>query len=370
MTSQIGSQMIRCANRCLPTLLMPFCKARVTTLPERFGCRARRILSVRPNAQSYQQDFTALFEAFHEHLIDVFGQNEVGAEEARVIVANLSDAAPDASGRAHWDTVQDALSGLGASLDWVEMIDPDALALAHGFNPQDLFHDGLHYSDGFSLQLADALVGALGTSAAPPSSNLLLGTSNRDEIQGTGASEIVQTFGGNDAVYAGKGADQIELGSGNDYVRVGGGEESFDGGSGHDYISYYDSRNGVRIDLRDNEVSGSWAVNDTIYGFESASGSKTGDDEMHGTAGNNTLRSYGGDDILYGRGGSDKLYGGDGRDFLDGGAGQEVDYLFGGADADRFHFDRGEGVDIIKDFQNNIDRIELDNFDFSGGFSV
>lgn len=31
-----------------------------------------------------------------------------------------------------------------------------------------------------------------------------------------------------------------------------------------------------------------------------------------------------------------------------------------------FHFDNGEGHDIIKDFENNIDTIQLDNFDFAG----
>ena len=186
-----------------------------------------------------------------------------------------------------------------------------------------------------------------------------------DHITGTSGSNNIYTFGGNDKVYAGKGTDKVELGSGNDYVRVGGGQESFDGGSGNDYISYYDSSNGIMIDLRDDEVSGSWAVNDTIKDFESASGSKTGDDEMHGTSGANTFRGYGGDDVFYGRGGADKLYGGDGEDFFDGGAGSGVDQLWGGADADVFHFDKGEGVDIVKDFENNIDEIQLDNFGFN-----
>ena len=183
-----------------------------------------------------------------------------------------------------------------------------------------------------------------------------------DSITGTSGSNTIRTYGGDDRVAAGSGTDIIELGSGNDYVRVGGGMETFNGGSGTDYISYYDSSNGIRIDLRDDEVSGSWAVNDTIKDFESASGSRTGDDVMLGTNGANTLRSFGGDDKLYGRGGADKLYGGDGADFLDGGGGSGTDLLFGGAGADTFHFDRGEGVDVVKDFENNIDVIELDNF--------
>jgi len=130
-----------------------------------------------------------------------------------------------------------------------------------------------------------------------------------DIIYGTSGSNTIKTYGGDDRVYAGSGTDKVELGDGDDYVRVGGGVESFDGGSGKDYISYYDSSNGIRIDLEADTVSGSWAVNDTIKNFESASGSKTGDDVMLGTSGSNTLKSYGGDDKLYGRSGDDKLYG-------------------------------------------------------------
>ena len=54
-----------------------------------------------------------------------------------------------------------------------------------------------------------------------------------------------------------------------------------------------------------------------------------------------------------------------GQDRFDGGAG--MDYLYGGADSDIFHFDFGEDHDIIKDFENNVDTIELDNFSFEAG---
>ena len=139
---------------------------------------------------------------------------------------------------------------------------------------------------------------------------------------------------GRERVYDGSGDDEVELGGGNDYVRGGGGVDSYNGGAGRDYISCYDSSNGIRIDLRDNEISGSWGNNDTIKDFEGALGSKTGDDRMLGNDEANTLQPYGGDDRLYGRGGNDKLRGGNGKD-------------------------------TIKDFENNIDVIELDNFGFA-----
>ncbi len=186
-----------------------------------------------------------------------------------------------------------------------------------------------------------------------------------DTIFGTSGANTIKTFGGDDKVYAGKGHDVVELGSGDDYVRVGGGQESFDGGSGTDYISYYDSTGGITIDLAANTVSGSWGANDQVRNFESVSGSGTGNDRLYGTSGQNKLKGFGGDDRLYGRGGDDKLYGGAGEDRFDGGAG--MDTLHGGAGADTFHFDHGEDHDVIKDFENNVDTIELDNFSFAPG---
>jgi hypothetical protein len=186
-----------------------------------------------------------------------------------------------------------------------------------------------------------------------------------DIIYGTSGANTIRTYGGDDRVYAGGGSDTVELGSGNDYVRVGGGAESFDGGSGSDYISYYDSSNGITIDLAANTVSGSWAVNDTVIDFESASGSGTGDDKMYGTSGANTLKGFGGDDKLYGRSGDDRLYGGSGNDRFDGGDG--TDRLWGGSGEDVFHLDFGEGHDIIEDFENNVDEIQLDNWMFASG---
>ena len=203
-----------------------------------------------------------------------------------------------------------------------------------------------------------------------------------DTISGTNGENTIRTYGGNDRVYDRGGADVVELGSGNDYVRVGGGKDSFDGGTGRDYISYYDSSNGVTLDLQANIASGSWAVNDTVTNFESASGSRSGNDTIWGTSGGNTLRGYGGEDYLSGRGGTDlleggsgddtlyggsgadTLKGGSGSDILDGGGGGGADHLFGDSGTDQFHFDRGEGYDVIHDFENNVDVIQFDNFDY------
>ncbi|MEB0161090.1 M10 family metallopeptidase C-terminal domain-containing protein, partial [Pseudomonas sp. AH2 (2023)] len=53
----------------------------------------------------------------------------------------------------------------------------------------------------------------------------------------------------------------------------------------------------------------------------------------------------------WGDAGNDRLEGGTGNDILNGGAGADV-----------FEFERGDGRDRIADFQNGLDRIELDDF--------
>ncbi|MCZ4352470.1 calcium-binding protein [Roseovarius aestuarii] len=206
--------------------------------------------------------------------------------------------------------------------------------------------------------------------------------SDDDVITGSSGDNRIKTYGGDDSVYDLGGDDLVDLGSGDDYVRAGGGADDYDGGSGTDYISYYDSSGGVDLDFEANTATGSWANNDTVVNFEGASGSNTGDDTLQGTDGENILRGYGGDDRLHGRDGDDSMVGGSGEDslyggsgadtmrggsgddYLDGGGGSGTDLLYGNSGADEFHFDRGEGDDVIKDFENNIDVIAFDNFSY------
>jgi Ca2+-binding RTX toxin-like protein len=71
-----------------------------------------------------------------------------------------------------------------------------------------------------------------------------------------------------------------------------------------------------------------------------------------------------GNDVIAGLFGDDVLDGGKGNDTLIGGKG--IDELLGGQGRDRFVVELNGGNDIIKDFQNTIDRIVvLGKVDFS-----
>lgn len=188
-----------------------------------------------------------------------------------------------------------------------------------------------------------------------PSGPNWVGTNGRDEFFGTSEDETFDMLAGNDRVHTGKGDDYVNLGAGNDHVRVGGGREEFHGGSGRDYISYYDSADGVNINLETNAVSGSWASNDTISGFESASGSRTGNDTIVGTSVQNTIKTFGGNDVIEAGGGNDFIFDGSGADTVFAGDGNDWVVVGGGADV----FHGGVGIDMIS-YQNSRNGITAD----------
>ena len=82
-----------------------------------------------------------------------------------------------------------------------------------------------------------------------------------------------------------------------------------------------------------------------------------GSDGALGGTGVDRLFGQNGDDVLIGNQGNDKLAGGTGRDLLDGG--RNNDLLHGGADADTFYFAKGDGSDIIDDFDPLLDVIDI-----------
>lgn len=118
---------------------------------------------------------------------------------------------------------------------------------------------------------------------------MVVGSTGDDKLVGTANADTIYDF-------AGDGIDRLFGGAGDDSARASAGVQSLYGGSSKDYISYYDSPEGITINLDANTITGSWASDDLIDAFESVGGSKTGDDTMYSTSGDNTFKGYGGDD--------------------------------------------------------------------------
>jgi len=136
--------------------------------------------------------------------------------------------------------------------------------------------------------------------------------------------------------------------------------EQFISGSGNDNITGNDAGNlidgGGGIDL----IKGKGGV-DAIYGGG-------GDDILNGNAKGDKIYGGAGNDILRGGNGKDKIFGGDGDDTLMGGIGR--DRLTGGQGNDTFVFKAGWAVDLITDFEDNIDTLSLDSALWGGGLTI
>ena len=141
---------------------------------------------------------------------------------------------------------------------------------------------------------------------------------------------------------------------------LGKGDATGDTFTGRVDVAYTDA-DGVEptVSLPDVENLTGSAYNDVLAGDRR-------DNVLDGGAGDDTLYGGpgGGDDLMLGNAGNDRPFGGQGSDRLDGGTGD--DRLAGGPAGDVFVFAPGDGDDIITDFTNSQDRIDLIAFDLVG----
>lgn len=158
-----------------------------------------------------------------------------------------------------------------------------------------------------------------------------------------GTIKSIATRNGNDTIVGGNGPNEIKGGAGNDRILGGRGHDELEGNGGRDIL----------IGGAGNDELEGGAGHDTLRGG-------AGHDELEGGAGRDRLFGNGGRDDLEGGAGADTLNGGVGADTLEGGRGNDI--LIGGAGADQFEFDLGHGRDIIRDFENGRDKIEIDDF--------
>ncbi len=247
--------------------------------------------------------------------------------------------------------------------------------------------------------------------------------SGHDTIGGTRFNDQIRSYLGNDSVSAGTGNDIVDAGAGNDTVIGGAGNDIITGGEGNDFLNgqhdndILDGGEGNDSILGGfgNDVLTGGEGNDTLSGqsnddvldggngddlliggfgndtLTGAAGRDTldgggNDDRVSGGDGDDLIRGGGGNDTLDGNDGNDTLNGGDqadllrgdagndllrgdaGLDTLDGGAGNDV--LTGGANRDTFVFANRYGSDRITDFEDNLDRIQLDDALWSGSLTA
>ncbi len=107
----------------------------------------------------------------------------------------------------------------------------------------------------------------------------------------------------------------------------------------------------------------SGAGNDSMLG-------NLGNDTLGGGAGNDTIDGGLGNDLVVGGSDNDTVIGGRGNDTVGGGAGNDVvrggsaaDLVSGGAGVDIFDYKRGDGLDIITDYNDLEDFIRIDVVD-------
>lgn len=202
--------------------------------------------------------------------------------------------------------------------------------------------------DGFEGVLGSRFGDILGGTAG---AQMLAGAGGDDSLDGGFDADTLTGGTGSDTLVGSNGADELAGdngvdvligGAGDDTLRGNGGNDSLDGGSGEDLL--LGGRN-----------------NDLLEG------------------GNNADTLEGGDqrDQLFGGSGTDSLVGGRGVDTLDGGGGADTlngnrgdDELTGGSGADTFMFRMNGGADVIKDFGNGADRLEVDDALLGGAESA
>ena len=204
----------------------------------------------------------------------------------------------------------------------------------------------------------DTVEGGIGDDNLSGGSNYdtLTGGEGNDYLDGGEASDLVDGGVGNDTILGGSGTDTLIGDDGDDEIFGGIGADDIDGGEGNDLLTGDTNTDTLRGGNGDDTLSGGEGQDILIGG--------DGLDVLDGGSGSDSLDGGAGDDLLDGGiTGRDTLDGGAGNDTLDGGS--NVDRLIGGAGDDEltggrqvedvFVFADGFGVDVITDFDVNID---------------
>jgi Ca2+-binding RTX toxin-like protein len=257
--------------------------------------------------------------------------------------------------------------------------------------------DGVSYEDstvGVQVSLVTGK-GRFGTAEGDTLTSIedLYGSQLDDTLTGNHKDNILSGLDGNDVLKGGGGDDTLYGGAGNDYMEIDGFEDYANGGEGFDTVAIKADQ-GLRIDLgsgfidanlngqgyfgnyanftddRGHAMPHPYGTPDQLVDVEGVIGTNY-DDDIYGNEFANSINGGGGNDLVSGRGGDDFVNGGNGNDFIYGGTGK--DQLTGGLGSDFFIFiskddsklAAGKPEDVIIDFQQGQDKIDISGLDFA-----
>lgn len=203
---------------------------------------------------------------------------------------------------------------------------------------------------GINVNLTANTVSANGSIDKLVNIEQVIGSHRADSFIGSTGADTFVGLGGNDTMRGGDGIDTAD----------------YSGDANTMYGAYRGINANLSATLSYGTVRDGFGNTDRLFSVENVNG--TGfRDTITGNAAANVLTGNGGADVLNGMAGNDVLLGGAGADTINGGVGNDT--LTGGSDADRFVFTDTDATtafglsnDVITDFTNGVDRIDLTAF--------
>lgn len=167
-------------------------------------------------ANNYATDLQDLIQDIRDNLAQDFTGRDTHSDTFDFVISSLSQNAPAASSRENWETVRILQEQAAQSSSDIQLVNPDNIAQLAGYQPDELFKDGLHYSNSFQASLMNALVANLHAQDNNNADNPVAPTEPKNVILGNADGEKLYGSNGDDIIYGGAGWDRFEGRGGND----------------------------------------------------------------------------------------------------------------------------------------------------------